>query len=116
MHVAARYQESNGIGGLNATCYQYQDAIFNNQGRGFLGFRSISVEQALVEDPHNNLRTTTLFHQKFPLVNRVHEVHVKLASDDGRLPYMTAQHPRYPLVSSGGHGGLGDLFDDRRVA
>lgn len=87
MQVVARFAQSNGGGGMNPTCYRYEDAMFNNQGRGFLGFRKIIEEEALPDPNHpraldpNNLRTTTVFRQKFPLVSTAEDISVALASD-----------------------------------
>ena len=80
MYVVARYEESNGLGGTNGRCFRYEDAMANNQGRGFLGFRKIFEEEAL-PDTTNNLRTTTTYRQEFPLVSAVENVSVALASD-----------------------------------
>ena len=75
MHVVSRMQQSDGVGGLRPTCFKYRDAMFNREGRGFLGFRQIVEEEALTVgggglDP-NNLRTTTSFTQLFPKIDRV---------------------------------------------
>ena len=44
MQVVGELRVSNGIGGMNATDYGYQEAMFNKLGRGFQGFRAITVE------------------------------------------------------------------------
>ncbi len=41
--------------------YGYREAMYNNRGRGFRGFRTI-----LEEDPHRGLRTVNTYLQKFP--------------------------------------------------
>ncbi len=46
--------------------YAYREAMYNNQGRGFQGFRTI-----IEDDVQRELRTTTTFHQKWPLTGRV---------------------------------------------
>lgn len=79
MNVVARFDSDNGIGGSNPTCYRYEDAMANNQGRGFLGFRQISEESALGDGL--DLRTTTTFHQRGVLAGRPDEVKVQRASD-----------------------------------
>src|SRR5437868_12794762 len=79
MWAVARLDMSNGVGaGTNKTCYRYQDAMLNTQGRGFQGFKSMVAEEQLppaVGEPGstiqgcgglcsiNNLKTTTQFHQ-----------------------------------------------------
>ena len=89
MWAVARFDQSNGLGvATNKTCYRYQDAMMNTEGRGFQGFKIIVAEEQLPvaagEDvtgvPNlvgcggtcspNNLRTTTEFHQEFPLTSK----------------------------------------------
>jgi len=43
LYVVTQHNVPNGIGGLNTTTYSYQDAIQNNQGKGLLGFLSVSA-------------------------------------------------------------------------
>jgi RHS repeat-associated protein len=77
MYVVADFQTTHhgicagsGLADCNATWstrkYGYREAMYNNQGRGFQGFRTI-----IEEDVHRELRTTTTFHQKFPFAGRV---------------------------------------------
>ena len=53
----------------------------SDEGRGFQGFRAIVAEQAFAEDPEDNLRTTTRYHDAHPLTGRVRSVQEHLASD-----------------------------------
>ncbi|WP_210418834.1 Ig-like domain-containing protein, partial [Aliikangiella coralliicola] len=86
MMVVAEHRVSNGIGSdLNATHYRYKGAIYNNQGRGFQGFRTIIVdspaqigESGAITD---KMRSVTDFHQKFPKAGKIEEVRTCLASD-----------------------------------
>ena len=85
MHVVSSFSQSDGLGGLRPTCFKYRDAMFNREGRGFLGFREIVEEEAFrapngALDPHN-LRTTTTFLQDFPMVDRVDSASTHLVSD-----------------------------------
>jgi RHS repeat-associated protein len=98
MWTAARMDVSNGIGSAtNRTCYRYQDAMVEEQGRGFQGFKSIIAEEQIPPAAGesgsttgcpssssgcsvNNLRTTTTFYQEFPLTNRINKVTVALAA------------------------------------
>ena len=110
MWAVSKYEASNGIGGTNPTCYRYEDAMLNIEGRGFQGFKKIIAEErlppAMGEDPTiavttagtcgvglpcggNNLRTTSEFWQEFPLTNRLKEVRVERASDGFTLSDMT---------------------------
>nr|WP_256489636.1 fibronectin type III domain-containing protein [Pleionea sp. CnH1-48] len=69
MTVVAEHWESNGIGeSLNATQYRYRGAVYNNQGRGFQGFRTV------IMDGPTGVRAVTDFHQKFPLTGAVQRV------------------------------------------
>ncbi len=61
MYAVASFKQSNGVGGLNETQYQYRGAVYNNQGRGFRGFKSITQV-----DMVNGVSTHTRFKQKFP--------------------------------------------------
>lgn len=62
---------TDGIG-FRGAVYGYADAMYNHQGRGFQGFAEISsVKTALSADSNRSLRTTTTFHQKFPLAGMV---------------------------------------------
>ena len=91
MHVATRRLQSNGNGGFRIHCLRYADAMFNNEGRGFLGFRRIVEEEADSDTSGQpdalNLRTTNEFHQAFPRIDRVTTVRVHLASEsNGATP------------------------------
>jgi RHS repeat-associated protein len=102
MWTVSRFDVSNGIASsTNKTCYRYEDAMLNNEGRGFQGFKVIVAEEQLPpaagEDATagyagcvpggtcsaNNLRTTTEFHQEFPLTSRPKRVRVALAKPGG---------------------------------
>jgi RHS repeat-associated protein len=102
MWAVTRFDQTNGFNGIpntsNKTCFRYQDAMLNEQGRGFEGFRVIAADEqlavALGEDPTsappgnvcglganqpcspNNRITTTEFYQSFPLTGRVKTVTV----------------------------------------
>ena len=69
MMVVAEYETSNGVGSLNSTKYRYRDAIYNNKGRGFQGFKAIIVENdANGADPANlDIISRTDYRQKWPL-------------------------------------------------
>jgi len=97
MHVVSSFHESHGgevsactdrpsryraacREGMTATQYSYREAIYNNKGRGFRGFRTI-VE----EDFDLGLRKTLQFHQEFPLSGRLKQAQTGLlsAANDG---------------------------------
>ena len=84
MPVVYALTRSNGIGdlfGFRTQVFQYQEAMFNHQGRGFRGFRAISSQTATGEQAlQRELRTTTVYHQKFPLTGKVASVDVAPSS------------------------------------
>lgn len=85
MYVVSEFNQSNGIGDeLNATTYQYRGAVYNAEGRGFQGFRQIIVDSPSQIDDNNNvterLRSTTNFHQEFPLAGQIKSAYTCLAS------------------------------------
>ena len=67
LYVVAEYRRSNGVGGLNKHRYRYKGAMYNRQGRGFQGFRTL-----IEADLANRVETQTDFHQIFPLAGRMH--------------------------------------------
>lgn len=69
MQVVDSMIQSDGIGGFRSWRYGYGEAMYNTQGRGFQGFRTIIEEDLLA-----GLRTTTTFHQKFPLTSQPERV------------------------------------------
>ena len=66
MYVVASMNKSDGIGGENRTEYQYKGAMYNTQGRGFRGFRSITTM-----DVERDTRAEVTFLQKFPFSSLV---------------------------------------------
>ena len=78
MPVVAEMTRSDGIGGFRAWRYAYREAMYHTQGRGFQGFRAIIEEDVLA-----GLRTTTTFHQKFPLTSQPERVVVNPITRSG---------------------------------
>ncbi|WDE06521.1 hypothetical protein SG34_006265 [Thalassomonas viridans] len=68
MYAVQSFKQSNGVGGLNEKTYQYRGAVYNHQGRGFRGFKTI-----IDTDVANDMRTETHFKQKFPYSGLVEE-------------------------------------------
>jgi Insecticide toxin TcdB middle/N-terminal region/FG-GAP-like repeat/Salmonella virulence plasmid 65kDa B protein len=66
MQVVSRVDKSNGIGGVYSTTYTYAGAQFDNNGRGFLGFRQFTAT-----DPQTGIVQTTTFLQSFPFLMQV---------------------------------------------
>jgi RHS repeat-associated protein len=87
MPVVAEMTRSDGVGGFRAWRYAYREAMYHTQGRGFQGFRTIIEEDVLA-----GLRTTTTFHQKFPLTSQPERVVVNpisRAGEEGQISYET---------------------------
>ena len=69
---------SDGIGGTHQIQYGYSQAMYNDWGRGFQGFRTI-----IEEDLTQGLRTTTTYNQRFPLAGKVVDVVVNAMTRTG---------------------------------
>ncbi|WP_229814817.1 SpvB/TcaC N-terminal domain-containing protein [Shewanella hanedai] len=65
MRVVSGFDTDNGIGGLNHTAYQYENARFHVAGRGFQGFGAITETNNSAEAKHQTT-TRTDFYQDFP--------------------------------------------------
>ena len=78
MYTVGEYRESNGIGGNATHDFHYNQAIYNNQGRGFQGFQSV-VDDNLV----TGARSVQLYHQRFPLSGQLAESWVQPTSEPG---------------------------------
>ena len=58
------------------TRFAYGEAVFNKEGRGFQGFRSVyteSLDSETVNDKHLNTFTASFFHQRFPIAGRIEQ-------------------------------------------
>lgn len=72
--------------GTRSVRYAYGGAMYNSEGRGFQGFRTIANET--LGQPDRTVRTVTTFHQKFPLTGRIESVETRVpqvAGINGRL-------------------------------
>ncbi|HET9034086.1 MAG TPA: RHS repeat-associated core domain-containing protein [Dokdonella sp.] len=73
------------VEGARSAFYGYTEAMYHHLGRGFQGFRTIvSNNVAPSGQTWRQLRTTTTFHQKFPLTGRIEQVETKIPGT-GRL-------------------------------
>lgn len=66
MKVVTSLKSENGIGGFNEQTYQYKNARFHLQGRGFQGFESIIVNNIAA-----GITTSTEYYQDFPMTGQV---------------------------------------------
>ena len=80
MPVVADMKQSDGLGAFRRWTYGYSEAMYNLLGRGFQGFRKISVE-----DESTGLRTTTAFYQKYPLTGQLEWVETSPRSTPTQL-------------------------------
>lgn len=61
LYVASRVDTSNGVGGTYSSTYTYAGAKADLSGRGFLGFRQVTVN-----DLQTGISDTTIYRQDFP--------------------------------------------------
>lgn len=83
MLVVSDMIRSDGIGDYRSWRYGYGEAMYNSRGRGFQGFRTL-----IEEDEAAGTRTTTTFHQKFPLTSQPERIVVNSlnrAGTDGAI-------------------------------
>lgn len=75
MYVVGDYIVDNGAGTTNEHDFHYGQAIYNNQGRGFQGFRTV-VDDDMTQSTWPNTaraRTVQVYHQRFPLSGTLQE-------------------------------------------
>ena len=65
LYVVSRVDTSNGVGGTYSSILAYAGAMADLSGRGFLGFRQMSVT-----DLQTNIVQTTTYRQDFPYIGR----------------------------------------------
>ena len=68
LNVVEEVRYSDGIGGLRAYRYKYQDATLNTQGRGFQGYKRV-----IVDDVASGMRNVSDYHIKYPLAGELAE-------------------------------------------
>ena len=104
MPVVSAMTQSNGLGGVagaRSAVYGYSEAMYNHLGRGFQGFRTISVENA-ASDASQRLVTTTTFKQKFPLVGKIEQVTTRTVPANGSRTIHAESSAYLCIQSSGG--------------
>ena len=86
MYVVSEMRASNGMNSdpalvtngpslYSRTKYGYEEAVYNNQGRGFQGFRNIVVDfEPLAGRNEYSTRNVSNFHQIFPLAGRLDRI------------------------------------------
>lgn len=73
--------------GMNTVQYSYREAMYNNDGRGFQGFREI-----IEEDFDHGIRTRSVYNQKFPLAGRIEEQTTSQLSNSDQSQFLTREH------------------------
>jgi RHS repeat-associated protein len=88
MYVVSEMRQTNNYGHDAVSEYAYEEAVYNNKGRGFQGFRTIKVrstpDEALdAKDIIVKYDTTSVstFHQVFPLAGKLEEINVYAVDD-----------------------------------
>ena len=113
MYVVAKFEQSNGLGSFNAKTWQYNGAMYNTQGRGFRGFRTITETDVA----NDNLTTSTTFEQKFPFSSQVLSQIVSWTNESGAtvtLSERSNQWLRNPAhQSTAGTSGLYHVYNER---
>ncbi|TDR14631.1 RHS repeat-associated core domain-containing protein [Marinicella litoralis] len=89
MYVVSEMRKFNGIYQLDATGeidmlsenysttqYSYEEAVYNNRGRGFQGFRKIkAINKPIANSDFNMTMSVSVFNQVFPLAGTLESVH-----------------------------------------
>ena len=79
MYVVAEMRQTNNYGNNTLNEYAYEEAVYNNQGRGFQGFRKIKV-RSNPDDMDTSVRYETVsestFHQVFPMAGKLESIRV----------------------------------------
>ncbi|WP_190285576.1 toxin glutamine deamidase domain-containing protein [Montanilutibacter psychrotolerans] len=78
MPVVSDMIQSDGVGDFRSWRYGYSEAMYHARGRGFQGFRTV-----VVEDEAAGTRTSTTFHQKFPLTSQPEKIVVNSLKRSG---------------------------------
>ena len=97
MYVVEEMRESNGRRSTNGspdqsiTRYAYEEAVYNNKGRGFQGFRTIKVRHKPSRLHPYETESTSLFHQLFPLAGRLEKITTAARTTDSGAFVNTAE-------------------------
>ncbi len=77
MYVVSEMRQTNNYGHNSLTEYAYEEAVYNNKGRGFQGFRKISV-RTNPDEQSGSIAFETLsestFHQVFPYAGKLEKI------------------------------------------
>ncbi|MBL4660369.1 MAG: VCBS repeat-containing protein, partial [Alcanivoracaceae bacterium] len=76
MYVVSEMRQTNNYGTDAINEYAYEEAVYNNQGRGFQGFRKITVKSNPADGSIYETASVSTFHQVFPLAGKLESVMV----------------------------------------
>jgi len=98
MYVVSDMRQTNNYGSNSLSEYAYQEAVYNNQGRGFQGFRKISVRTN--PDEHSGGITyetisESTFHQVFPYAGKLEKIETWQFDSTGVLTKTQQQDYEY---------------------
>ncbi len=77
IYVVSKATVDDGIGGTRDTDYTYTEAKTSVDGRGFLGFKTMSAT-----DVATGIKTTTTYNQSHPYIGLVERTEQRLSNDD----------------------------------
>ena len=99
MYVVAEMLQSNGLNitggihetergdGYSTTSYEYEGAVYNNAGRGFQGFRKITVtNNPKPDDDTFATKSISTFHQVFPKAGKLERIETLKINEPGDFP------------------------------
>lgn len=90
MYTVAQYEVRNGRNDFNKSLYRYKAAVYHTRGRGFQGFREITVD-----DVANQSRSHSVFEQKFPYTGMLSQT-TQYAKDDSNTYCRVSQTSYLP--------------------
>lgn len=95
LYVVSSVAVSNGVGGTNTQTYSYTTGRVDLQGRGFLGFRAVTMV-----DEQTQIQTKTTYSQTFPYVGMVEAVDTRIVN--AAMPLKTVVSARSTAQPYGG--------------
>ena len=74
MYVVSEMTQTNNYGANTISQYAYEEAVFNNKGRGFQGFRKISVLSNPSDGSVYDTVSESTFYQVFPYAGKLEKI------------------------------------------
>ncbi|VAW42555.1 YD repeat protein, partial [hydrothermal vent metagenome] len=85
MYVVSQMRTTNNYGNDAVTDYAYEEAVYNNKGRGFQGFRTIKAKSNPVADSIYETLSVSTFHQVFPYAGKLEKIEVYQLDNSSQL-------------------------------